>query len=130
MPRGIEDRTNWCGSLVKLSADENTIRLLANLIAERDRPFVFPQRSSTGEGRIERRARKEKNRETGRRRFTAKPKILMSAGMLKPGISSGGLPEKRYSLGGHDRPRAIGLESLTEGVEEDRFGEESNGGDR
>jgi len=27
-----------------------------------------------------------------RRRFAAKPKILMSAGMLKPGISSGGLP--------------------------------------
>lgn len=52
----------------------------------------------------------EKERET-RRRFAAKPKILMSAGMLKPGISFGGLPRERYSLGGHARPRAIGLNS-------------------
>lgn len=110
MYNGIEDwkLTRFGSPLVKLSADENTIRLLANLIAV---PSFSLKEAYREERRLER-PRGGTERETGCRRFAAKPKILMSAGMLKPGISSGGLPEKRYSLGGRARPRAIGLGSL------------------
>lgn len=52
---------------------------------------------------------KRRKRRLGLCRFAANPKISMLAGMLKPGISFGRLPEERYSVGGHARPEATGL---------------------
>lgn len=59
--------------------------------------------------RVATRSERSEEREGWACRFAANPKISMLAGMLKPGISFGRLPEERYSVGGHARPEASGL---------------------
>lgn len=55
---------------------------------------------------------RSEEREGGACRFAANPKISVSTGMLKPGISSGQPPEERCSVGGHSRLEATGLAAL------------------
>lgn len=102
----------------KIELPDRTRLVPANCSAGR---FKRPDRGDQAETNVKSRARwtekrKEKDRREkrrkerergGGRRFAAKPKILVSADMLKPGISFGGLPEEQYSrleaTPGHER---------------------------
>lgn len=84
-------------STAKGAEDLGTIRIR---IDEDIRRMVF---------RVATRSERSEEREGWACRFAANPKISMLAGMLKPGISFGRLPEERYSVGGHARPEATGL---------------------
>lgn len=99
---------------ISRAVESCTVRIVGDVVRRRQHPlacqsngadrfFVFLRGSISRGKRIGRRGKRERNR----RRFAAKPKILMSAGMLKPGISFGGLPGERYSrleaTPGHER---------------------------